>query len=68
MSTADAKKRYAQKSTETNQAKLKDGTYRAFRVQGLAADMDIIDSAIVEAGGSRTQALKKICAEWLAAR
>lgn len=49
-------------------AKLADGVYKQFLLRGLAADMDAIEAAIAAAGGSRVQALKKICAEWQAMR
>lgn len=46
--------------------KLKSGEYKQFSVQGKAEDVDVILAAIGRAGGSRVQALKKICAEFLA--
>lgn len=46
-------------------AKLKSGEYRTFTLTGRAEDMDIVDAAIARAGGSRVQALKKICAAYL---
>lgn len=48
-----------------NKAKLASGEYRSIGLTGRAEDIDIIDAAIARAGGSRVQALKKICAEWL---
>lgn len=66
MSNADAKKRYAQTATRINQAKLQSGEYRRILLQGKADDMDIIEAAIAKAGGSRVQALKAICAAYLA--
>ena len=63
--TPEAKKRYAQTATAINKAKLASGEYRRLSIQAKAAEMDIIDAAIARAGGSRTQALLKICREWL---
>lgn len=63
--TPEAKKRYARTATAINKAKLQSGEYRRLSIQAKAAEMDIIDAAIAKAGGSRTQALLKICREWL---
>nr|DAJ20049.1 MAG TPA: hypothetical protein [Siphoviridae sp. ctmtD6] len=63
--TPEAKKRYAKTATTINQAKLDSGEYKQFAVKGKAADIDVINQAIAKAGGSRTQALLKICREWL---
>lgn len=62
----EAKKRYARTATAINQAKLDSGVYKQFAVKGRAADIDEILSAIAQAGGSKTQALLKICREWSA--
>ncbi|MCP2041908.1 hypothetical protein L1281_002526 [Neisseria sp. HSC-16F19] len=64
--TPEAKKRYAKTATAINQAKLDAGEYRQIGIKGKAADIEIIEAAIAKAGGSRTQALLKICTEWLA--
>ena len=63
--TPEAKKRYAQTATAINKAKLQSGEYKQFGVKGHAADIDVILAAIECAGGSKTQALLKICREWL---
>lgn len=47
-------------------AKLASGEYRQMLVRGKAEDMDVIDAALAQAGGSRVQALKKICAFYMA--
>ncbi|MDO4879556.1 MAG: hypothetical protein Q3966_09765 [Neisseria sp.] len=60
----EAKKRYAKTATAINQAKLNSGEYKQFAVKGRAQDIDIILAAIEKAGGSKTQALLKICREW----
>lgn len=64
--TEHSKKLRAATATKANREKLASGEYRQFALKGKAADMDIIDAAIAQAGGSRTQALVKICTEWLA--
>lgn len=66
--TPEAKKRYAKTATAINQAKLESGEYRQFAVKGRADDVALIEQAIAAAGGSRVQALKKICAQWLSAQ
>lgn len=63
--TQEAKKRYAQTASAINKAKLQSGEYRRISIQAKAAEMDVIDTAIAKAGGSRTQALLRICSEWL---
>lgn len=65
MSNAEAKKRYAATATRINQAKLVSGEYKQFAVKGRAEDINAILAAVEKAGGSRTQALLKICREWL---
>ncbi|MFC3873332.1 hypothetical protein [Neisseria musculi] len=65
MSNEEAKKRYAKTATRINQAKLDNGVYKQFAVKGRAEDINIILAAIEKAGGSKTQALLKICREWL---
>ncbi|STZ77372.1 hypothetical protein [Bergeriella denitrificans] len=49
-------------------AKLASGEYKQFAVKGKAEDIDAVLAAIEKAGGSKIQALKKICTEWLASR
>lgn len=63
--TPEAKKRYAATASRINREKLQNGEYRRMMVQAKAAEMDIIETAIARAGGSRTQALLKICQDWL---
>ena len=65
--TPEAKKRYAKTASAINKAKIARGEYRRLSIQAKAAEMDVIDEAIAKAGGSRTQALLKICREWLKA-
>lgn len=64
--TPEAKKRYAKTATRINQAKLDNGEYKQIAIKGKASDIDLIESAIAKAGGSRVQALKKICEMYLA--
>lgn len=45
--------------------KLASGEYRSIKLNGRSEDLDVIDAAVEKAGGSRVQALKKICAEYL---
>ncbi|WP_373745982.1 hypothetical protein [Neisseria dentiae] len=49
-----------------NRDKLASGELKQFGVKGRAADIETIEAAVARAGGSRVQALKRICAEWLA--
>ena len=63
--TPEATKRYAKTASAINKAKIASGEYRRLSIQAKAAEMDVIDEAIAKAGGSRTQALLKICREWL---
>lgn len=60
-----SKKLRAATAAKFNQEKLASGEYRRISLQGKAQDLDIIDAAIAKAGGSRVQALAKICREWL---
>lgn len=53
-------------SAEFTREKLQNGQYKQFSVQGKAEDIDVILVAIEKAGGSRVQALKKICEAYLA--
>ncbi|ENX8900385.1 hypothetical protein C7Y17_12260, partial [Neisseria gonorrhoeae] len=46
-------------------AKLASGEYRQFSVQGRAEDVELILAAVEKAGGSRVQALAKICRRYL---
>lgn len=63
--TEHSKKLRAATAAAANRKKLQSGAYRQYTIKAPAADMDIIDAAIAKAGGSRTQALLKICSEWL---
>ena len=47
-----------------NREKLQSGEYKQFAVKGRAQDIDVILAAIEKAGGSKTQALLKICRDW----
>lgn len=63
--TEHSKKLRQQTAAKWQREKLASGERRTFTVNGKAAEMDIIDAAIAKAGGSRTQALLKICREWM---
>lgn len=59
-------KKLRQKTAATfTKTKLNNGEYRQLSLQGKAEDIAIIDAAIAQAGGSRVQALKTICQEYL---
>lgn len=55
----------AKTAAASTRAKLDSGAYKQFSVQGKAEDIDVILAAIEKAGGSKTQALLKICREWM---
>ncbi|STQ99863.1 Uncharacterised protein [Kingella potus] len=63
--TEHSKKLRQQTAAKWQREKLASGERRTMTINGKAAEMDIIDAAIAKAGGSRTQALLKICKEWL---
>lgn len=52
-------------ATRINREKLDSGEYKQFAVKGKAGDIDVILAAIEKAGGSKTQALLKICRAYL---
>ncbi|MDO4694960.1 MAG: hypothetical protein Q4A62_10175 [Eikenella sp.] len=63
--TEHSKKLRAATAAAAAKKKLQSGAYRQYTIRAKAAEMDVIDAAIAKAGGSRTQALLKICREWL---
>lgn len=63
--TDHSRKLRQQTAAKWQREKLASGERRTFTVNGKAAEMDVIDAAIARAGGSRTQALLKICREWM---
>ena len=64
--TEHSKKLRAQTAAAANKAKLASGVYKRLAIQGKAAQIDLIQSAIEKAGGSKVVALERICREWLA--
>lgn len=64
--TEHSKKLRAATAAAARRKKLESGAYRQMAVCATAAEMDVIDAAVVKAGGTKRQALVKICAEWLA--
>lgn len=63
--TEHSKKLRAATAAKYNREKLASGERRAITINGKAEEMDIIDAAIEKAGGSRTQALLKICRAYM---
>lgn len=66
--TEHSKKLRRQTANKFYQEKIKTGEYAQMTVKGKTEDMAIIRAAIERAGGTNIQALKQICAEWLAAQ
>ena len=63
--TEHSKKLRQKTAAAFTKAKLSNGEYRQLSLQGKSEDIAIIDAAIAQAGGSRVQALKTICQEYL---
>ena len=63
--TEHSKKLRIATSMKWQKEQLAKGTYRQIKLQGKSTDLDIIDAAIKHAGGSRVQALVKICQDYL---
>ncbi len=64
--TEHSKKLRAATAAAAKRQKLKSGEYRQISIYAPTEEMDIIDAAVAKAGGTKRQALVKICAEWLA--
>ncbi len=64
--TEHSKKLRAATAAKANAAKLASGEYKQLSLRGRAEDMAPVLAAMERAGGSKVQALKRICAEWLA--
>ncbi|EMT6284351.1 hypothetical protein ACHZT2_002155 [Neisseria gonorrhoeae] len=60
-----SKKLRAATAAAATKAKLASGEYRQFSVQGRAEDVELILAVVEKAGGSRVQALAKICRRYL---
>lgn len=63
--TEHSKRLRAKTAVEAARKKLQSGEYRQYTIRAKAEEMDIIDAAIEKAGGSRTQALLKICRAYM---
>ncbi|MDO5058780.1 MAG: hypothetical protein Q4D82_02420 [Neisseria sp.] len=64
--TEHSKKLRSQTASQWQKEQLASGAVRQITLRAKAEQMDIIDAAIAKAGGSRTQALLKICEAYLA--
>lgn len=63
--TEHSKKLRAATATAFAREKLKSGAYQQISLRGKSEDMAVIFAAIEQAGGSRVQALKAICEQYL---
>lgn len=63
--TEHSKKLRAKTATAFNKAKLQSSEYKQMRIQGKATQIDLINTAIEQAGGSKVSALEQICREWI---
>lgn len=63
--TDHSKKLRQATAAKFNREKLASGEYKSMGMTARAEDIAVIQAAINQAGGSRVQALKKICTEWL---
>lgn len=63
--TEHSKKLRAKTAAAANKAKLASGVYKRLSIQGKAEQIDCIQAAIHQAGGSKIVALERICREWL---
>lgn len=64
--TVHSKKLRAATAAKYTREKMANGELRQINIRMKTEDMAIIDEAVARAGGSRVQALLKICREWLA--
>lgn len=64
--TEHSRKLRAATAAAHTKAKLASGEYKAIGLNGKSEDIEVILQAVAKAGGSRVQALRKICEYYLA--